>query len=178
MIDQRLLIPLDVLPGLVPAGAPKACLCPWCEKWVPLAGSCECGCDLCNVDPRQSLDLSPPPLVDGWPTRIDGADVAAGMLARAMRMAQASSHSAAGWELEDHILGMYWFQWTTPHRARSDKRRYRLLTIGRLIGWACREDDVDGWPCVPALADIDPADHLAPRLALAAVLRSQPWRST
>ncbi len=37
---------------------PVAMECPWCERWVPLADNCECGCDACNIPHRRALGLA------------------------------------------------------------------------------------------------------------------------
>lgn len=94
-----LLFPLSLLPR-VPDGAPV-----WVTESVdgwaaqvarkhldlgPLSGkyrvighySDSDGTFTAAIQPKYlALDLSPPPLVDGWPTRVDGADVLAGLIA-------------------------------------------------------------------------------------------------
>ena len=91
MTDERLLIPLADLPGPVPMGAPA-----WFDG-APMTVLWARGdrVFLVHADgytghaqkPEDvSLDISPPPLIDGWPSRIDGADVATRALARAMGM--------------------------------------------------------------------------------------------
>lgn len=52
------------------------------------------------------------------------------------------------------------------------------MLFSRRDSWRWQNGDAgDGerLPGIPALGDVDPADPLASRLALAAVLRSRPW---
>lgn len=162
-----LLLPLDCLPGPVPVGAPVSAVrgidgerrTGVATEWHPRNGLRVAWPDgavyyLCSED-AGALDLSRPPVdADGYPTRVDGADVAAGMLARAYRM-----------DLRQLGLGVTW-----RHVAPG-------LWELSVCGWGL-VFGVDGRASVivPALADIDPTDPDADRLALAAVILAAPWR--
>lgn len=95
--DPRLIIPLDALPGVVSAGSPVV--------MTGYDGRSEVGQYVMATPSghfawsngshggswaagdRIALLLSPPPLdASGYPLRVDGVDVAARMLARAMGM--------------------------------------------------------------------------------------------
>jgi hypothetical protein len=60
-------------------------------------------------------------------------------------------------------LPIFYFQWHQPSRTRSNARRQRMATIGRLICWVDREDPAEPTlgakfgGVVPGLADLDPA---------------------
>lgn len=159
-----LLIPLSDLPGPVPEGAPRLYQTPTGDwmLWDALGRRCS------SSDPDGwtwqeraltetwpvAIDLSRPPVdANGYRTRIDGADVAAGMLARAYRM-----------DLRQLGLGVTW-----RHVAPG-------LWELSVCGWGL-VFGVDGRASVivPALADIDPTDPDAARLALAAVIKAKPW---
>lgn len=103
-----------------------------------------------------ALDLSPPPLVDGYPTRIDGLTVAASMLARAMGL----DPTACRWHIKTWAGGGWW--------------EWRLHPV---LGPGFTGADTVGSPMahVPALASIDPQHPDAARLAMVAVLRARPW---
>jgi len=186
MTDARLLIPLDCLPGPVQVGAPFAyetrhgyitgvvagrtpdgaalgvdtgCPHPWSVFGMP---------DVVDL----YLDISPPLLVDGYPTRIDGAHVAAEMLARAMAPEGWTGGAAGHWSAAALDRTM----------QRPNPRGMRLwLPVDYSHPgpgpWTSADRRVLSWCCddVPALADIDPASPNADRLALAAVLRARPW---
>ena len=150
-MDERLLVPVSLLPGPLPAGAPQAGRCECSPEPVALPAGVLYGC--CGTE-EYALDLSPPPTdAAGWPMRIDGLDVAAGMLARAMGRGGPDSVTLG----PDGLV--FWFDDGEP------------CTEVHIDGVVYRIDSER----VPALADIDPADPLAPRLAMAAVLRAQPW---
>jgi len=150
-VDERLLIPVSLLPGPVPAGAPTVHLFGCAESEHPAhapvglrvgdgAGFCSaCSCRR-TYGRGAALDLSPPPTdAAGWPLAVDGLDVAAGMLARAY-----------GYGLD----GGVWV-WHVRGGLHIETR------------WNAASFN--------APADIDPTDALAPRLAMAAVLRARPW---
>jgi len=167
--DVRLLIPLSDLPGPVPAGAPfrewRVCgkcsgvgyvgdevrtwalpwsrrVCPTCPTYIPLGNS-------------EALDLSPPPLNKaGYPTRIDGLDVAASMLAQSVLMLPYPIARRATW-------------------AHEGDGTWSITGDGSREAWGVWGDAFQGH--VPALADIAPHHELSSRLALAAVIRAAPW---
>lgn len=163
---DHLLIPLADLPGPVPVGAPGA----YDHSSGPRAcvivghanGEVQALCErtgggqwAVTAWPSQYwLDLSPPPLdAAGWPTRIDGLDVAAGMLARAL-----GRGAYAGVRWVGISEGRYWLS--------ADVGSY---FVGRGGGADTYE--------IPALLEIDRADVLAPRLAMAAVFRARVWEA-
>lgn len=164
--DPRLLVPLSDLPGRMPEGAPVRVR----KEAARHAGLCvalgpyERTLGYLTIIGRLRasellLDLSPPPIVDGWPEHIDGLDVAAAMLARAMGL--------------DPSGGVLW-------QLAGDSRRTELLSGPPLVLWVLMTSDGEcEWSGEedPALLDIDPADPLAPRLAMAAMLRAHPWRT-
>jgi hypothetical protein len=172
-VDERLLIPVSLLPGPLPVGCilwvddPQVDLrCPAVLYIPPDAQTPHMACVtlLCGDDSdetgqamafnvaRLSLDLSPPETdLAGWPMRIDGLDVAAGMLARAMG---ANPAEALRWR----VCGL-------------GDRLATFLVDGLGRGWTSNDNRAAWW----TLADIDPTDALAPRLAMAAVLRARPW---
>jgi len=160
-MTDPLLVPLNVLPGPVPVGAPvvidppdgmtpSVVLLGARGQWRVVAWPAG-RAHFVAADERLDLDLrAPPPDVDGWLTRIDGLDVAVTMLLRALTEGEGRPCS----------VGWYGMEATTPT-------------------WALTVDDV--WvtfsrSAVPVLADIDPTHPDADRLAMAAVLRAQPWR--
>lgn len=171
--DPRLLVPLSELPGPVPAGAPigsdwrdgafgrySGVLTGYPARetgWLDVAWD---GGTVSAQPPSQlALDLSPPPMVDGWPEHVDGLDVAAVMLARACGL--------------DPSGGVLW-------QLAGDSRLTNLLSGAPLVLWVLMtaagerewsEEDV------PALLDVDPTDPLAPRRAMATVLKLHPWRT-
>lgn len=108
---------------------------------------------------RVGLDISRPSTIDDHPAHIDGAEVAAGMLARAMGL--------------DPAGGMIF-------QLAGDSRRSDLLDVSPpLILWllsTCSGDVEFSGEDIPALADIDPTDPDAARLALVAVILAAPWR--
>ena len=113
-----------------------------CHGWEPLA-------DL-------ALDLTDPPAdTQGHPTRIDGLDLAAGMLARAMGL--------------DPRGGVSWGR-------HSDLPNWTLAGGHRANGYAWSPTFAAGRGGIPALADIDPANPHADRLAMIAVFAAAPWR--
>lgn len=171
-----LLVPVDLLPGPLPHGAPRRSACRRCggfdvRAFCSMCGDsgydhyCNDGCQACGGSACLHLDLFPPPLVDGWPTDIDGVDVGAGMLARAMGadVTDGPSHR---------------FGWHRPYKARSSARDFRLLLVSGCVGFADRERACprDRWHCIPTLADIEPTDPMASRFAVAAALRAAPWK--
>lgn len=50
---------------------------------------------------------------------------------------------------------IFFFEWEMPRYARNPSRAYRMITIGRLRGWADRPNTAT-WPVLPGLAAIDP----------------------
>lgn len=159
-----LYLPLDCLPGPVPVGAyartddrvsgvvmghstDSVLICTGeTSTWQPIS--------------RVGLDISRPSTIDDHPAHIDGADVAAGMLARAMGL--------------DPAGGMIF-------QLAGDSRRSDLLDVSPpLILWllsTCSGDVEFSGEDIPALADIDPDHPDAARLALAAVILAAPWRT-
>lgn len=161
--DPRLLVPLSELPGRVPEGSP-----------VRVREEAERGAGICMalgsyertfgystiigflLAPDLLLDLSPPPLVDGWPERVDGLDVAAAMLARACAGAKGWVSGVEGeWGLcaDGHPVPL----WSRPPNAGM-----RTLVLANV-------DEMH--------LDVDLDDPLAPRLAMAAALKAHPWRT-
>lgn len=164
----ELLLPLDCLPGPVPEGAPRLYQTPTGD-WMPWD---VLGRRWSSSDPDGwtwqeralietwpvAIDLSRPPVdAAGYPTRIDGADVAAGMLARAMGL--------------DPRGGVSWGRcfdlphWTLAGGVKGNGRSWSLTFAGPL-----RRGQPD------TLSHIDPAAPDADRLALVAVIRAAPWR--
>ena len=94
-MDDRLLIPLADLPGPLPEGAPRVSYWGCVDHGQQREGRwrwSHCRHEDHDAEPvecgdHDALDLTPPPVdAAGWPLRIDGLDVAAGMLARALRL--------------------------------------------------------------------------------------------
>jgi len=177
MIDPRLLVPVELLPGPVPVGAPvvtddqdRRPVYGWSPGSVLVAR--EAGAEWYPAA-RVALDLSPPDLVDGWPVRVDGLHVAAEMLGRAMRSEGWTGGTAGYWSAAalDRTL-------QRPHAPGLRVWLPICYSCRRADGWTEAGDRVLTWCCdtVPALADIDYRDPLAERLAMAAVLRAAPWR--
>ena len=180
-----LMLPLDCLPGLVPVGAPAV----WRGEsdWTVISvGHDEVHIvrhagddDICNgweplVD--LALDLSAPPVdAQGWPLRIDGADVVAGMLARALGLDPSGGvlwrrAGASEWRLMVNRPGG---QQAGPARLDSTERRF--VVQAPVSDWGYTRGTERLWVEVPALATIDPSDPDAARLALAAVMRARVW---
>lgn len=162
-MSHDLLIPIECLPGPVPVGAPV-----FTDDGVSgivmghSLGSvliCTGETSAWRPSSRARLALSRPSTIDDWPARIDGADVAAALLARAMGLDPA---------------GGVIFQLAGDSR-RSDLFNPSPLLILWLLS-TCSGDVEFSGEDIPALADIDPQDPDADRLALAAVIRSKPWR--
>jgi hypothetical protein len=172
-MDDRLLIPVTALPSPVPKGAPIA------EYW----GCIEHGpqsldrwrwshcrhedhdTEAVECSTYDALDLSPPPLDPaGFPLRIDGLDVAAGMLARVYCGVPVGPASFVIYDARLQtwqLSALYW----SGRLFASDARYYGAY------------HDQYPVPAIPALADIDPTDPLAPRLAMVAIMRAGPWSS-
>ncbi len=159
--DDRLLIPLDVLPGPLRVGAPVvtrySCDVPDHPKVTYSSPSASATyCPDCARPQRwnqgDALNLTPPETdAAGFPLRIDGFDVAAGMLARAMGV--------------DPRARFLWFE------------GLRLASLTGIGSGAIFEPTKirPGSRVVPVLADIDPTDPLAPRLAIVAIMWAKPW---
>ncbi len=167
-VDDRLLLPVAGLPGPVPVGAPVVSYwgCPehgpqregrwrWshCRHEDHDAEHVECS----DYD---ALDLSAPPVdAAGYPLRVDGLDVAVGMLARALRMRPES-----GWT------------WSVYYGGRGDEGVWTSLRTGHAPHgrrW--------GYRAVPGLIDVEPAPDLdgplSPRLAIIACFRARVWEA-
>lgn len=164
-MDDRLLIPVSDLPGPLPLGAPAVCRVVIegihdDERTLRLMSPDDAASMVLDLHPSlvprarpiYYLDLTPPPLdANGWPTRIDGLDVAAGMLAHAF---------GSG--------GPAWLE-----RVGDDV--WQIRAPYAIFTTFCARPVGMGWIHVAALADIDPTDPLADRLAMAACFRARVW---
>ena len=98
-----LMLPLDCLPGPVPVGAPVYIRDSGADAPSYVTGRAGAmlrlsGGSVGHFKPWcLLLDISAPPVdAQGWPLRIDGADVVAGMLARAMGKGMSGQFFAVG----------------------------------------------------------------------------------
>lgn len=88
------------------------------------------------------------------------------------------THAACRWQVVSRIaqicldgecpepgprMPLWFFHWEMPYRARNPDRAFRLITIGRLRGWADRED-CSIWSVLPGLDRIDPYQGPGPAL--------------
>ena len=165
MIDPRLLIPLVPIPDMImhlPRGAPVE----WNNQaWIYVGKDTRGHYHLVPDDDNErwvreewggiSLDLSPPPLVNGWPTRVDAYPVVEGMLKQALGLSSTCAFAVAYSTTGDAVLAFF---------------ERRELTV-RVFSSIARTDGVH----VPAIADINPADPLADRLALRALVMARVW---
>lgn len=193
-----LLIPLAGLPGPVPEGAPVVAtqdatlFLPAAGDWRIKAGwrGTVLGGDhigWCDEDGKATLlwdiaedcgvrlDLSRPPAdANGWPTRVDGFDVAAALLARAMGLDPAGGViwrriGRSDWRLSVREPGGQ--QAGSPSLDQYE-RRFVAELLSPALSSIQRMEGL--WVAVPALADIDPKDPDADRLALVAVIKAKP----
>ena len=155
MIDPRLLVPLSDLPGPVPVGAPL--VVEWATGPSPAVLLRDGGDQVCvaveigvgwQADPPKPprrlcwLDLAPP---DPPLSRVDGLDAGLRCLGWGGPGCIARFRCDLEIEWRDPV-GSLWREWTADPEAH---------------GTLC-----------PALADIDPTDPMALRLAVAAILRA------
>lgn len=168
MIDP-LLLPLDSLPGPVPVGV-------WgrhryqdhagdlgmivgyhatgSTKGWPIIDDGRArvfGPPACS--PKEvEIDLRPPPLADGWPTRVDALPIVVGMVARALEIDEAIM------EVRPQGVGVA-----------------VIFRVGAEPVVVFYPPSDGGFGSVPALADIDRNDPDRVRLALAAIVRAKVW---
>jgi len=152
--DLRLLIPFEVFPGPLPSGAPLA------DGGVLLSVEGDRAWVTDNIPGswqhparvpihRLSLHLSPPPLDDvQWPARVDGAQVAAEMLARTLWGPKTGS---IAWYVQNNILTLLMFTKDGGVIATAEWNLHKF--------------------------NLDPNEPFFERLALAAVIRTRPWRT-
>ena len=155
MIDPRLMVPLNWMPGPMPTGTPLE----WCHGRYLLL----CGEQLGDEDPDVRIVeppagdsfpvaasscfvlLEPPPLrSDDWPGSIDGADAAAVVLARALWGARSGSIS---WFVRRNVLVL---RMHSKDGGLVARRRWKV--------------------------EVDANEPYMERIALAELLRTQAWR--
>lgn len=172
-------IPLSILPASVPTGI--TLVLPTAHSNVYTVATPETAPFLLSAD-GWCLDLSPPPIVDGHPTRIDALPVLVGMLARAMghpegqHVFRTGSMRPDAWALETWARGQDSSTFTlfthdigAPHDGTQHGGWTMAATETREI--------IRRLPRIPALASIDLTDPNAYRLALAALFTARVWEN-
>lgn len=180
MVTPDLLIPLAWLPGPLPVGTPVVATAetmlhwPASGDWRILSGWRGAALPLGEVawmdaegepwgiaapdDGTVALDLTPPPTdAAGYPLRVDGLDVAAAMLARAMRLPGSPA-------------------WLELHESDDAPAGYRVrLRAMRSGRWPLPSVYLD--TLAGPLPQVDPADPLAVRRLMVELYRRRVWEA-